>query len=88
MENVFKVGDIIKGKKNRYGITNEKMTKAIVLEAFGDEMLIKILEHETDKGEVGEEFHVDNSDEYFTLIGKQSTEKYKEDEDDDDIILD
>lgn len=85
---MFKVGDIIKGKKNKYGITNEKMTKARVLEASKTSMRIRILEHETDKGEVGEEFHVDNSDECFTLINKQNTEEYEEDENDDDIILD
>lgn len=44
--NEFKVGDIIRGKKNGYGYTNENMTKAEVLSVNNSEgtMEIKMLE--------------------------------------------
>ena len=60
MENKFKVGDIIKGKKEsheEYAITTEDMTMAKVIstECFDeDDMRIKILSHKTDSDEVGE----------------------------------
>ena len=70
MENKFKVGDIIKGKKEGrecYTITTEDMTKAEVISTdyVEGEMRIKILSHKTHCDEVGEEYVVDNSTKYF-----------------------
>ena len=68
----FKVGDIIKGKKENdvYSITNENMYKAEVigLEPHGY-MCIKILNHR-EKDEIGKEYSVDNSSKYFELVKK------------------
>lgn len=75
MENKFKVGDIIKGKKEGheyYSITTEDMTKAEVIstDCFKEEtMRIKILSHKTLSNEVGEEYEVINSTEYFDYYG-------------------
>ena len=44
----IQVGDIIKGtpaSTKRYGITTEDMTKAVVTKANGDDITVKILEH-------------------------------------------
>ena len=71
MVNKFKVGDIIKGKKEgreEYTITTEDMAKAEVISTdccLGDRMRIKILRHKTKRNEVGEEYEVKNSTEYF-----------------------
>lgn len=73
MENVFKVGDLIRGKKdNSYGITNEKMTKGVVvgLENKRKDMRVKILEHESG-GFKKEIFEVKNSNKEFELIKTQ-----------------
>ena len=64
----FKVGDIIKGKKNViYYITNENMNKAKVLKLDKDGMFIKILEHNK-KRFIGDEYFVINSESYFELV--------------------
>lgn len=63
----FKEGDIIKGLKNTYEVTNEKMKQAIVIEVLGEVMRIKILEHLNDK-HVGVICRVVNSTEYFELV--------------------
>lgn len=71
MENKFKVGDIIKGKKEgraHYSITTEDMTMAKVIStdcSDEDDMRIKILSHKTKYNEIGEEYDVENSTEYF-----------------------
>ncbi len=75
MKKIFEVGDKIKGKKNNdYGITNEQMTLAVVIEvddADGD-MNIKILEH-NDKDQNGKEFWVKNTTDYFELVDNKTT---------------
>lgn len=64
----FKVGDIIRGKKdNGYRVTNGEMYKAKVIRADKLNMGLKILEH-ADKGEIGNTYGVDNSEEKFELI--------------------
>ena len=64
----FKVGDIIKGKKdNCYFYTNEDMRKAKVLKTYGKIMKIEILEHK-DKNLVGSRFAVLNSRMDFELF--------------------
>ncbi len=65
--NEFKVGDIIKGKKNEYGYTNEKMKRAKVLEADNSKMKIQVMEHEH-KDCIGRTTVVDNTCEKFELI--------------------
>ena len=64
----FTVGDIIRGKKdNGYGITNEEMTRGLVISVNNKEMTVKILEHEN-KGEIDSEYDVDNSKTMFEII--------------------
>lgn len=72
----FKVGDIIKGRKdNGYGYTEERMTKAKVLSVYGDRMEIKILEHK-DAFYIGRMIEVDNTHTKFELVsGKKVTKK-------------
>ena len=41
----IKVGDIVKGISDKYGITNTKMTKAVVTETKGSQIRIAIIEH-------------------------------------------
>lgn len=65
----FKVGDIIRGKKNNgYGMTNENMynAKVIALKISG-EMRIKVLNHKC-RQEIGVEYDVMNNSELFELI--------------------
>jgi hypothetical protein len=46
----IKIGDFVKGTENDYGVTNEKMTKAVVTKILSDTMIyIHILEHTEDK---------------------------------------
>ena len=66
----FKTGDIIKGlpaSNSKYGWTNEEMTKAEVIRVNGDSMDIKILKHKSES-QIGQEYDVINSDEYFELV--------------------
>lgn len=66
----FEVGDIIKGISDYYGITNKDMTKGKVVEADNYRICVKILEHETTPEEIGNTYHVDNSEEYFKLVNQ------------------
>ena len=62
----MKVGDLVKGlPSEKYGITNENMTKAVVTAADGEWIGIKILEHT--KGHTGR-FNVEQK--YFEVIGE------------------
>lgn len=66
----FKTGDIIKGlpaSNSKYSWINEKMTKAEVIRVNGDSMDIKILKHKSES-QIGQEYDVINSDEYFELV--------------------
>lgn len=57
---MFKVGDLIKGRKNNgYRVTNEKMKKAEVVNINKYVMEMKILEHSS-KEEIGETYTVSN----------------------------
>ena len=68
MKNKFKVGDKIKGiKGNGYPITNEQMLEAEVVEIFGNEMDIKVKNH-NDAYRIGSFYIVPNSTEEFELI--------------------
>lgn len=68
----FEVGDIIKGNpRNGYSVTNERMTRATVIESHRDRMKIMIDEHPTFKGV---SFSVDNDLKKFTFIGKRLKE--------------
>lgn len=72
----FKVGDIIKGKRNVYGITNINMYKAEVVTALSNstEMRIKVLEHRRSEV-VGNVYEVKNSSQDFELLpGTKITE--------------
>ena len=72
----FIVGDIIKGKKdNGYKWTEERMTKAKVLNVNGPKMQIEILEHE-ESYYVGCRESVDNTYTKFELVNaKKVTRK-------------
>ena len=44
------IGDFVKGKKgNSYGVTNEKMTKGVVVNATSTEIKVTVIDHEEDK---------------------------------------
>lgn len=74
MIGIFKVGDIIKGNKNEYGITNDEMLKAKVTDVSDDRMEVKILEHKRES-EINERYWVDNNDEYFSFFNVEITEE-------------
>ena len=64
----FKVGDIIKGKHNQYGVTDERMTEGEVIKIINNNaMRVKVLKHE-DVDYVGGEWNVTNSDKEFELV--------------------
>ena len=64
----FEVGDIVRGiKGNRYFLTNERMTKAIIVAANEGTIYVKVLEH-TDNSQRNEEHYVENSTSKFELI--------------------
>ena len=62
----FEVGDLVKGlpESNKYGITNENMTKGVVREVTEGGIVVRVLEHKA--GEYGK-FEVDP--EVFEKIG-------------------
>ena len=62
----FEVGDLVKGlpESNKYGITNENMTKGVVREVTSGGIVVRVLEHKT--GASGK-FEVDP--EVFEKIG-------------------
>lgn len=63
--NEFKVGDIIRGRKNdKYRITNEEMLKAEVLRVENRNMDIKILDHKN-KEKIGLTYPVENDKRLF-----------------------
>ena len=64
--NKFEVGDLVKGlpESNKYGITNENMTKGVVREVTAGGIVVRVLEHKT--GASGK-FEVDP--EVFEKIG-------------------
>tara|TARA_R110002020_G_scaffold136109_1_gene303733 strand:+ start:295 stop:594 length:300 start_codon:yes stop_codon:yes gene_type:complete len=67
---MLKEGDLITGTElssEKYGNTNEYMTKAEVLSVDGEEVEIIVLAHEYDEESVGEIFTVESK--YFTLVG-------------------
>ena len=75
-ERKFEVGDLVKGISWMYGITNERMTLAEVLEVDDvfNSMRIKILEHKFEKN-IGKKFWVANSTKHFKLVEKKQDSK-------------
>lgn len=65
--NEFKVGDLIRGRKNTYRITNENMYLGKVIRKSRDEILIKVLKH-NDYFEIGKEYWVCNTSHDFELV--------------------
>lgn len=77
----FKIGDTIRGTvKSVYGVTNEKMTKALVIEARDETavMDIKILEYPSALQYVGRVYTVLNSNKYFRSLSLSSSSDKKE----------
>lgn len=72
----FKVGDIIKGLKNDYGITDENMYLARVEETNGNSMKIVVLEHECPSC-IGGIFTVYNSEDKFKLVKRKNGKFFK-----------
>ena len=72
---MFVVGDIIKGKPNDYGVTNENMYKARVRKVEKTYMDIKILDHRNSEW-INEEFTVLNSDKDFELVESKIVKDY------------
>lgn len=76
----FNVGDIIKGGQRSgcyYGITDEHMTKAEVVNVYegaSDDIKIKVLEHE-DNYFIGQEFPVRST--YFDLVKRKKEKSRK-----------
>ena len=71
----FKVGDIIKGKKdNGYDFTNENMTKAKVIETNKECMKIEIIEHKNTCN-ITSIYAVDNSSDRFEIVEYQKPTK-------------
>lgn len=62
-KDTFRVGDLVKGLNDDYGVTNTKMTKGLVTWVSNDRKTIKvqILEHEDEEG-IGQTFSVDAED--------------------------
>ena len=60
----IKVGDIVKGISDKYGITNTKMTKAVVTETKGSQIRVAIIEHLD-----GHNGYFDVSPEDFSVTG-------------------
>lgn len=74
-DGLFEVGDIVRGIiGNRYFLTNERMTKAIIVEANKNNMRVKILEHGEDV-QINREHYVENSTSKFELIEETKEEK-------------
>ena len=67
----IKVGTLLKGTENReYFITNEKMTKSVVVKIEKDWFWVKILEHEF-ADQIGKEYMLNsNNIKYFDIIEK------------------
>lgn len=74
----FKVGDIITGKKSADKFYSYTTPRAImkVIKVKNDEILVKIILHETIKKCIGEEFMVYS--EYFTLLSSSERSNYIE----------
>lgn len=68
----IKVGDIVKGISDKYGITNTKMTKAVVTETKGSQIRIVIIEHLD-----GRNSYFDVSAEDFSVTGHVKVFKRK-----------
>lgn len=71
----IKVGDIVKGISDKYGITNTKMTKAVVTETKGSQTRIAIIEHLD-----GHDGYFDVSAEDFSVTGHVKVFKRKKTE--------
>lgn len=62
----FKVGDVIRGTDDHYGITNKDMTKGLVIALMSDnEVTIEVVEHKHSKY-VGQRHTVKS--EYFEIV--------------------
>lgn len=86
MERKFKVGDLIKGKKNGYGITNEHMTLAQVVSVPDDYIMhIKCLKFD-DSYRTSTIFPVRNSPMDFELVSTQDNPKIEIYVDGEDVI--
>ncbi len=67
----LQVGDIVTGtpeSSRHYGITTADMTKGEVIEVNDGEIRVKVLEHRTMPGTVGETYYVDAD--YFVKVGE------------------
>lgn len=66
---MIKVGDFVKGISDKYGITNKKMTKAVVTKVGENEIAVKVLEHEDCSNEL--QFYDGLDASCFEVIGHQ-----------------
>jgi hypothetical protein len=72
---IFKTGDIIKGKDNHFLLANEGMRKGIVKTAIGKHLMnIEIIDHEI-KENIGKLVWVTNSNKYFSLLPEENETK-------------
>ena len=68
----YKVGDIVRGLSDEYGITNREMTKGEVIEADETSIKIKVLEHQN-KDYIGENFTATYPDRGFEILAREYT---------------
>lgn len=72
---VFKMGDVIKGKDNHFLLANEAMKKGIVRIAIGKHLMnVEIIDHEI-KENIGKLVWVTNSNKYFSLLSEENETK-------------
>lgn len=70
--NKFKVGDLVRGANNHYNFTNERMSRARVIEVIDDEQItIEVLEYPSNPFIIGYKFDVESQ--YFDLIKSAPT---------------
>lgn len=71
--NKFKVGDLVRGTNNHYNFTNERMSRARVIEVIDDEQItIEVLEYPSNPFIIGYKFDVESQ--YFDLVEPAPTE--------------
>lgn len=71
--NKFKVGDLVRGTNNHYNFTNERMSRARVIEVIDDEQItIEVLEYPSNPFIIGYKFDVESQ--YFDLVEPVPTE--------------
>lgn len=81
----FKVGDVVRGITDKYGVTNIKMTAAKVTRVYDNYIEVKVLEHE-ESYEIGHTYDSLNENDFelvdhlATVINEENLKKLKKEE--------